>query len=657
MAITPNPSYALTAPSSHARLAIDNLLRRELKIGDPNDPGQVAGALLERYRADARTQALDGEARGLPFLNSPAAATVLAAAPTATDLDLDQARSDVQQDLAKLLTSNFTKDVRPELEGWQRAIGVLIDQGVASARMAMDPYSRDRTLAMRRELGEYAFVMRVVGALTPALHDDYRNLAQSLDEVASVLLVLMGEAIANAGMAGGRYLLQVPYSELQTRRDAVLINLRQLRGGIHETARGEHWALGLDGYQQLHEFIERNGQLELRSLLNEAELSRTLDEMVQLASGGSAHGMRMLGATAWSSVNRLHRFIQVTLDADIQPRSPAVTAFLQALQLFVRGFGNAGGHRLLRIARPAILTYGMYGSTSQTEAERRLVKLVNLRGELASQLDCLGHCNCDDDTLKLQVVLDKILFDLDRSIDLYCIGTEDWGAPEQQAAACAFLIAAVLDVDRWFENVDSPGRFNFLGDLTDGIKALFNKLALILLGGDEDNGNLSEMIPLVVQGGSTLIGPELIRQLQWIARLGGVIRQMTTGCMDVGDLFNDDLRASEISENRIGNLDKSGVLSGIIRGAVWILKARTMSLGNQIVQVLRENVAVSPYSPAQAWANISDDIRSVVDKERNDAARMITVREGVAADVETNRAPKKRRVEVPVPPTSESSGS
>ncbi len=61
----------------------------------------------------------------------------------------------------------------------------------------------------------------------------YRKFAQSLDEVASVLFVMMGEALSNVGF-GGRYLLQAPYSELQVRRDAVIYALRNLVGATQE---------------------------------------------------------------------------------------------------------------------------------------------------------------------------------------------------------------------------------------------------------------------------------------------------------------------------------------------------------------------------------------------------------------------------------------
>ncbi|WP_204269814.1 hypothetical protein, partial [Klebsiella pneumoniae] len=92
-----------------------------------------------------------------------------------------------------------------------------IDEGVSAARYGLDPTRRDTAFAMRRQLGEYARLARLVGALTPDLNRHFRNLATSIDEACAVMLVLMGESMANLGFAGGRFLLQAPYSELQAR--------------------------------------------------------------------------------------------------------------------------------------------------------------------------------------------------------------------------------------------------------------------------------------------------------------------------------------------------------------------------------------------------------------------------------------------------------
>ncbi|MFZ8493725.1 hypothetical protein ACO1MY_13215, partial [Staphylococcus aureus] len=90
-----------------------------------------------------------------------------------------------------------------------------------------------------------------------------------------------------------------------------------------------------------------------------------MDELIQLSSGGSAGGLRALGATAWAPLNRLTRFVQTTLRL-ATPTSPGLATFQEALQLFIDGFVPAGGFRLLRVARPTVLNYGLYGSAAIT---------------------------------------------------------------------------------------------------------------------------------------------------------------------------------------------------------------------------------------------------------------------------------------------------
>jgi hypothetical protein len=112
----------------------------------------------------------------------------------------------------------------------------------------------------------------------------------------------------------------------------------------------------------------------------------------------------------------------------------------EALQLFIDGFIPAGGFRLLRIARPSVLNYGLYGPSEVLPAERRLIELANHRGALARELDCLTECQCDADHVHAQIVLDKMLYDIDRAIDYYSVGDADLGLPEARAAAYSHLL-------------------------------------------------------------------------------------------------------------------------------------------------------------------------------------------------------------------------
>lgn len=510
---------------NRSQMALDNLIRRELKVGDPNDAEQIARALRSRYQNDTRAQAIAGEAQGLPFLQTPALQAPMAPAPTATHLDLEQAKDDVDQDLRQLLASNLTKDVRPELEGWQQNLHSLIDEGVAAARQGLDPHSRDRAFAARRHLGEYARLARLIGALMPALNNDYRNLAQSLDEVSAVLLVLMGEALANAGFAGGRYLLQVPYSELQARRDQVLMALRDLSGVGQVAIDADVYPRGRLAYRQLYKKLEEHGQGELRSLLNESELARTLDELIHISGGGSPLGMRRLGSTAWGQLARFSRFVQVTLD-QVQSDAPTLLAFQDALGLFSDGFATAGGFRLLRIARPSVLMYGLYGASALTNAEKRLMQIVNMRGQFASNIDCITRCTCDEKSIHLQIILDRILFGLDRAIDLYAVGQTDLGLPEQRAAAQGYLIDAFLKLSTGLG-------FNLPGNIMDNLEHDIKPFLI------PSQSPVWDQLGELPEGFENLLHNELILQIQADRKWRFIGEQMSSGCLPLDTIFKE----------------------------------------------------------------------------------------------------------------------
>jgi hypothetical protein len=533
----PTGTAAAAAMAGGARLALDNLLRRELKVGDPNDASQVAQALMNRYRDDPRARAMAQEAQGLPAMPVPVA-QVAPAQAGATSLDLAQATSDVEMDLRELTTNNLAKDIIPELEGWAQAIRSAIQQGISVAQFGMDTRSRDMAFAMRRQLGDYARVARLVGALTPPLNPAYRNLAQSLDEVSSVILVMMGEALANTGMAGGRYLLQTPFTELQVRRDVVINALRNLMGATQEAFGPNDWPRGIDAYRQLFQMFEAQGHGELRALLVETELARSMDELIQVAGNGAATGLRALGVTAWAQLNRFTRFVQLTMNA-VSPPSPPLAAFQDALQMFIDGFAPAGGFRLLRIARPPVLFYGLYGSDEVSKADRRLLQLVINRGTIAGQLDCLTRCACDDTAVKAQIVGDKLLYDIDRAIDLYCMGDADLGLPEVRASAYSYVIDAA-----------SP----YAGAFGSQLSLLFGA-TVALLRPPEPANLVSPLWELSLDEynvfrkatsgpwNAAILAQEICLQQVADQELRRIVEQMTTNCLSLSTVFNSVLGA------------------------------------------------------------------------------------------------------------------
>lgn len=438
---SPTP-FASNSSSTNDRVAFDNLLRRELKVGDPADAQEVASALLKRYKDDPRAAAIQQEAQGLPFLQSASTTPIIQVVAGASDNEWKQAVSDVERDLKELTTNSLLKDVMPELVGWTQAIRSALQEVETSSRFGLDPRQRDKTLSLRRQLADYARFARLVGALTPGANAEYRQLARSLDEAAAVALVRVGEALANAGFSGN-YLLQAPYSELQSRRDAAVYALRVLIGATQQAYGPNDWPRGLNGYRKLYEALELQGQGDLRSLLVEGELSRVMDDLIQRAGNGSADGLRAAGATAEVDLMRFRRLI-LTGRQLVRPESPPLSAFLESLQLFVDGFAPSGGSRLLRIARPPILGYGIYNAQGHGPADRRLLNLVNLRTQLAERLDCFLECQCD--AVAIQAVLDLCLHTTDRAIDLYAGGNEQFGSAERRASGYAYLFLAVAEL-------------------------------------------------------------------------------------------------------------------------------------------------------------------------------------------------------------------
>jgi hypothetical protein len=449
-----SPAPGWTPPDGTAnRLALDNLLRRELKVSDPNDARMVAEALLRRYQGTPRAQAMQNEERGLPLPVMGPVQVQAAPAPGWTASELQQALDDVNIDLKELTSDSVLKDVIPELQGWGQSIRSAAGEGASAARFGLDPRQRDKAMAIRRQLGDYARMARIVGALTPSRSNEYRKLAQSLDELAAVLLVMLGEALASIGFNGGQFLLQVPFTELQVRRDAAIYALRNLTGAAQEAYTTQDWPRGLNAYRSLYERLDSNGQGDLRALLVETELARAMDELIQRVQNGSAEGIRAAGATARLDLSRFQRLVIIGATA-VNPEAPPLNAFLEALQLFVDAFMGTGGQRLLLVARPSILFYGLYGSGGFGGAGTRLVQLVNLRGRLAELLDCHMACGCTGDEVRWQVVLDMILHQLDRAIDLYVGGSLDAGEPERRASAYGAVIEFLRA--RWHVLFDDP---------------------------------------------------------------------------------------------------------------------------------------------------------------------------------------------------------
>ena len=578
----PDPQYdpaggGRSGTPSKAKLALDNLLRRELRVGDPHNPQQVAKALLDRYQSEPRARGIQSEAEGMPFLRS--APRFVQAAPdnTATSVDLKQAMSDVDKDLDNLARNNLLKDIDAELGGWSDGIRNASQEAINAARFGLDPRNRDRAIGMRRTLGDYARLARLVGSLNPSATYEFRSLAQSIDEVCAVILVMLGESLANNGFAGGRFLLQAPFTEMQTRRDACIHSLQNLLGSLSYQNAPNEWPRGIDAYRRLFDALEAQGQGDLRALMTEPELMRVLDDLVRRAAHGSAEGLRALGSTAQIELNRVYRLINFGYRL-VDPESPPLTSFLESLRLFADGFGQAGGSRLLRVARPPIVFYGLYGIEEEGAADRRIVNLTVARGRLASQIDCLARCACDD--IGCQVMLDKILYDVDRAIDLYAVGSTDLGLPEIRAASYSYLIEAFLDL-----RDEQPSGFDLQGnpihpplcpDLPQALRTTLSQIMAQLRplqDGQPDWETTRARFETMRTGNEAVAGStfnfteilhqELCLQLQSERRWEALADQMSANCVPVSSLFGEQGALVVMLENAMAM-----AIDGTVEGTV-----------------------------------------------------------------------------------------
>jgi hypothetical protein len=428
---------------SPAAVQADNLIRRRLRVGNPSDPVEIAGGLRRVFRAEG--QALDRETSGLPITRvaTPGPAGGPVEGPSAAEMD--QARHDIEEDLKSLVSDGGLKDVRPELEGWSRAIRGIVAEGSQAARLSLDPRQRDRAFAARAQLADYSRIARLVGVMSPGANGAFRQLATSLDQAAALVLVQAGEALAHSGHGAGRFLLQAPASELQARRDAVLIALRSLSASTDDAYAANQWPRGLQALQLLREWLDQSGMSDLRALLDENGMGRVLDELIDQASGMNGRSLRALGAVAPVTLHQLQQLLLVS-QRRVDPESPTLATFRFALRHFLDAFVPTNPQRMVTLARPAIVFHGLYGLGAFDAGTARLQALLAVRGRLAHEADCVLRCECHDDLILVAILIDKLVRDLDRAVDLYAQGRDAAGdgEPEQRAAAYGAIADLVV---------------------------------------------------------------------------------------------------------------------------------------------------------------------------------------------------------------------
>ncbi len=553
------------ATRSSATVAVDNVIRRALRVSNPDNAEDVARALLDRYQGDAAAITRESKGEAVVRLPAPIIDTV---ANTASRAEVLQAREDLDRDLDALVHESQLKDIESELRGWSVAIRSAATAGVSAAGMALDPHERDRAFAARRTLSDYARLARYMAALTSCVSGLFCRLAQSCDVMGHVILVLAGDALAAGGVTRTALVMQTPASDLQMRREAVLAALRNLTGSVQVALAPNDWPRGLTVLGQLHRELERNGAADLRTFLDEGYIGNVFDELIALAANSSSEGLRALGASSVVIVSRLERFVRIA-SRIAQPSSPPLATFLAAISHFIQSFSAArSGYRLAFVARPPLLFYGLYGIRGADDGTRRLLAIIAHRGRIAELVDCLC-CECREGAAEALAVLCKVIYDIDHAIDLMIQGTDHRGRgqAEQRAAAYSLIVGSALNNATIANLVDSINGLrqeldNLLGQLFwDELIPPVNENAAPPVTEDHVLAIINRLHGvLCAQRSSEARWRQLVENMSPICRQdqvqgGGNARNLTPGEL-IDALINDTmLRLRNAARNALGQGD------------------------------------------------------------------------------------------------------
>ncbi len=434
----------LAAPQDRAppQKTVEAVLRRALKISDPNNVDELSRGLLQRYSKDAML--IEREKKGLPFsvVTDFQGKSELAKAKRP---DVADAEQDLERVLGEIARDPSLAEIAAELRGWARAIRAAAADGLAAAQFALDPHSSDRAMTARRTLGDYARVSRYAAALASCGGNVFCRLAQACDAIASLILVVLGDALADAGVTRSTHIPRVPISTLRQRRDTVIAELQALHSHGNSASR-DSWPRGLISLTQIYDHLANSDAADLRTLLDENYLSQQLDDLLDLASDSTTDGLKALGAAAMMSVRRFRRFISI-VTTDVSPPSAPLARFVAALNLFVQGFAvSAGGYRIAFLARSPLLAGQTSLGGGTDKWTRTLINVAIARSSAAEWIDCLC-CSCNEADAQPIINFAKLIYDLDRTIDLLAFGVsgDALGDAEIRTGAFGAVVEAIRD--------------------------------------------------------------------------------------------------------------------------------------------------------------------------------------------------------------------
>ncbi|NNC20118.1 hypothetical protein HRD49_22840 [Corallococcus exiguus] len=435
--------------ASSAKSKFDEFLRRQLGVSDARDPKAVVYALRKLYPTTAAR--LDDESSGQPIRVSATPEPVMALMNGTLDSPgqrrFRQERKALVDDLEIAVNLASNRDFKAPMCGWRDSILAELDEGEAAANMAVDPVSRDRAFYSIRKLGDTARVARLVGMVNPTVVQEFGRLAATIDDNATLLRILAGEALFRAGFDKGGTVFQVALQDLRQRREALINSLEQLTAtSIQEGY--DDWGDGQASYGKLLDQLRARGQSDLRAIVRPDAMSRLLDVLLNHTPRQNSEDMRGIASAVPVELIQLRRLRDVAgslldtsttgfsnsggssrgvaLNAKVQGASAPLAAFTEALTLFIDAFDrpNAGA-RLLNLVLPVPLTFR--DLTGKEQALNDKFRDRNDTQELIE--DLLMDPSTSVEFWKELARLDRKLYHLDRIIDLFLLDYDEAVVP------------------------------------------------------------------------------------------------------------------------------------------------------------------------------------------------------------------------------------
>jgi hypothetical protein len=336
--------------------ALDELLRRKLKVGNPTDVGEMLRALQARYPEKAAANA--AEFLGFSPTTNPLAlapsSAVQAAPRTIGSAEYDTVLAQMKSDFSAVVDAPSERDIGVELSGWRDYLMKEYADGSAAAGFAQDAAQRERAQLAIRRLNEFAWLARLVGIAMGEQYWDFRRLATSLDNAADIVRIRIGEALYDVGLSFNGLILQVSATDLRLRGSATVDALSGLLSGDEPIF--DDWGERIRAYNDFYNELDP----ELKVYARPDGLKESIDNLVNAFANGvsatTADSLRQLAATAPVEVGRLRRILAVAMRVQRQQPSSALSIFVQSLSLFIDAFKSSrAGVLYVDLAMPSPL--------------------------------------------------------------------------------------------------------------------------------------------------------------------------------------------------------------------------------------------------------------------------------------------------------------